>query len=774
MSRPDENAIRADILRQVESQVEFIAAASPSSEVADNLVTFGLQLVDGGWSAALGPVFAAFERVRSASLAREVDLGWYSMLLGLYDFHGGRFQEARDEFGRAVSISKAVNDADLTANSMQNLGNVLWMSGDLDGAEAAFVDSNEVRPPADEVGRAKVLVDLASIYLDRREPEKLRTILDELSASSAMRRRGADTSALLGLKGLQAVREGQLRAAEALFRRGAEMARRRGIVLHEIPNLQNLGSVRVELRSPGKALRPLRRAVRLASLIQDYRMLETGQRTLAMALAHIRRHREAEAVLIESAAIVGDGAGVLARARVVADLGSLYLEWQKPDTAIAPLRTALDAFLAAGDQGWGPKTALNLALALRRTGSNSQALEVVRETGTKLFDDPDEVGELLETLGDVASEQGIASDRVSIYRAAIEEYGKRHTRNLSDRFAEMGSKLAEARMHSEAVGFYDEAVRRYDPHASQLALYQILNDRGLSRAGAGDLALALEDLEESLALARLAEDRAMQALCLGNVSEIARRSEDYQRAVAMARASVAVARELRNGLQISDALAQLGLAQLSADELDGAMASFREALRLGRSAANRSAEAIALGGLGQIANARGQQRRAIGYFLEAVEIEATDTDATHETETWGAITESAARLRDEGRYESSMQRLIDSVQKREGPLSVALASMEATGAAWLEKGDVEHAGDAFAIAILLSAAESVGLSHEQFIEIVARSVLAPFYSAKRLGRDLDALERPIRAALRRHLGRSARRIEALIPMAREALEPEAR
>jgi len=109
------------------------------------------------------------------------------------------------------------------------------------------------------------------------------------------------------------------------------------------------------------------------------------------------------------------------------------------------------------------------------------------------------------------------------------------------------------------------------------------------------------------------------------------------------------------------------------------------------------------------------------------------------------------------------------VQKEKGPLVVALGAMQRAGTTWFEAGDLEAAGGVFATAILLAAVESAGAGAEEFATAIGRAVLIPFFAAASAHRESTDLERYVRAELRRHLGRSARMIEDLFPMAREAI-----
>ena len=132
-----------------------------------------------------------------------------------------------------------------------------------------------------------------------------------------------------------------------------------------------------------------------------------------------------------------------------------------------------------------------------------------------------------------------------------------------------------------------------------------------------------------------------------------------------------------------------------------------------------------------------------------------------------ALTETAASQKDRDRFESYLQHLIEAVQKKKGPLATAIGAMQRAGTTWLRAGDPEVAGGVFATAIILVAVESAGAGEEEFATAIGRAVLIPFLAAADADKESTDLERHVRAELRRHLGKSARMIEDLFPMARE-------
>lgn len=203
--------------------------------------------------------------------------------------------------------------------------------------------------------------------------EEFAQTVRRLAESPALTRRGADRAALLGLQGLLAVQESRLEDAERLLQASVLASRRRGRVGHEVVAPLNLGSGRIDLGRPGLALRALRRAVRLAWVLEDYRQLELALRAQATALVRAGRFQDARLVLETAGTTVMDRIDFAAHARIQADLGALLLIWKRPAEAVPVIKAALDFFARGRDTTWGRKAALNLGLALARAGSGRKA-----------------------------------------------------------------------------------------------------------------------------------------------------------------------------------------------------------------------------------------------------------------------------------------------------------------------------------------------------------------------------------------------------------------
>ena len=106
-------------------------------------------------------------------------------------------------------------------------------------------------------------------------------------------------------------------------------------------------------------------------------------------------------------------------------------------------------------------------------------------------------------------------------------------------------------------------------------------------------------LEESLSLAREADDGAIIATALNDLGVVAREQGDFTIAESLYQESLALRRQLGDKCEIARSLNNLGGVAYARDEFTRARKLFAESLELYRQAGDRWGAADALLGLGQ-------------------------------------------------------------------------------------------------------------------------------------------------------------------------------
>ena len=264
----------------------------------------------------------------------------------------------------------------------------------------------------------------------------------------------------------------------------------------------------------------------------------------------------------------------------------------------------------------------------------------------------------------------------------------------------------------------------------------------------------------------------MQALALTNLTEIVRRQGRFDEGLEAATRAVGLARSLADTALEAGALAAQGLAEADLERWSDAQVAFEGALTLARRTHQPEIEAVACGGLGQVAFARRRFRRAAAWYRRALRLEAAANDVIHQTESAAALLETMAELKDGTGTEEAGQLLVNLVQEHLGPVPVVLGALEAAGRRWLRRGGQEEAASVFAVAIILAVAP-VGEARnaDRLAEALARPLASPFILARlEHFSDLDRLHGLITANLNRMTGSSGGPLVDWLSTARAAAE----
>jgi tetratricopeptide (TPR) repeat protein len=764
---PDLDALVAAV--EERATVLHHAASEGDAGASAALVDGAFEYLDRGLLVAATPIIERLDALSDVGNLSASQQGWLTNLHARVWFSTGGYDQAIGALTAIVAGARESGDAALLGTTFLNLGNAYWARGSLTEAEGAFRESINVRDASDGFGRAQGWINLAGVFLDRGDIDAAVSAIDRASALPAAGR-GRLRASLAGVRGLVAAAEGTLDRAKAEFEESARVASRVGALEHLAVALQNLGAVNLDLGLAGRATRYLRRAERVAAEMSLGRLLDSIQRTLATALQRLGRARDAQVVLERAIAAALSRDDLVALARVRADTGALLVLEGRHREAVAPLSVALDAFLRVGDGAWAQNVAKNLAGALVDLDDEARAVRTIRQVaeGLRLADRPKL--ELEESIGDMFLGEGHIGAAIRAYERA-REYLPASEVVPADYLAETASKVGNV-APSEATRLYSAALELYRDGTGVIARYHMLNDRALLFAQLGAHARAREDLLAALDESTEVGDRAMRTLVLRNLSEVLRRDGEVEPAVGYAEQGLAVAEHLGNRLETAWSLATLGLALAAAGDWVGARPRFEASVKLARSLRLTEVEAIALGGLAQSDFAKGRYRTARRRYRAAAQIEQRLGDRQHETETYAALVEVDALLRDEEAFEDDLQRLVDLVQKEDGSLDVAENGMSRAARAWLRrrgKGP-ERAGETFALAILLRLWQAATSGPDALPEGFAGPFVAPYiYAASVEERSMHRIEVSLLSVIREKAGgRGERVVRELLAAGREA------
>jgi predicted ATPase/DNA-binding SARP family transcriptional activator/DNA-binding CsgD family transcriptional regulator/Tfp pilus assembly protein PilF len=305
--------------------------------------------------------------------------------------------------------------------------------------------------------------------------------------------------------------------------------------------------------------------------------------------------------------------------------------------------------------------------------------------------------------------------------------------------AELGLRLAGAlrlfwvgRSHySEGRRWYEEGLKRGDS-ASQSVRANALVGAGFFMASLGDLELAIEPLEESLALYRQVGDRR-GATCLRLLGTIMFELGNWERAEALLEEGLVLARESGSIRDTCNALSTLAYMAACRGDLERAKALGEESLAVAREAGDTTAASLASNYLAVTAMLGGDYERAQAQFeatLETTRITGNRKGQATALNNLGLV----ALCR--GAYARAAKLSSESLRLSEESLDHQLVtwSLDALAAVWGQQGHVGRAARLWGAAEVLREASDFSQPPDD------KRVLEPFLEAARSRLDEAAFQ----------------------------------
>lgn len=156
-------------------------------------------------------------------------------------------------------------------------------------------------------------------------------------------------------------------------------------------------------------------------------------------------------------------------------------------------------------------------------------------------------------------------------------------------------KLYESRNQLHALRYYQQAVERFPSHDLELA--ELLKDRGWLYFLRQEWHKAEQDLQQALQLAP-AEAPDLQADIYDAMANLARKLNNFEKALTYAERALAVREEMGDLLRVAKSLGNLGLLYRAMGEYNPATAAYTEAITLYQKLGNQELTAIAWLNLG--------------------------------------------------------------------------------------------------------------------------------------------------------------------------------
>jgi tetratricopeptide (TPR) repeat protein len=639
----------------------------------------------------------------------------------------GRIKEAAQTLNDMRKLGETLDDKQIVATSLMNLGTQALMAGN---TEAACELWNRSLTINHEIGQyraaTQIRLNLASAYIqagDLREAEAQLSVVQEFVE---MWKDPHLLATFYGNVGTISAKHGYYDIARKNYEMALKNARRTGDLSAKVNTLQNLGALNLDEGLPSKAMHWFRRALKIAETTGSLASQEAIFAGLAMTFHRVgRRHEAAES--FEKARRIAEQMGDrLAKARYTADLGAILLSAKEIKLAKSLLQEALDIFKEIGDQEWEYRVLRNMIEVHWASGNLEASMKAVELALAALK--PESHAERAELFGRAA--QIWLGDRERLeqasyyYNRQLSEYEKQdEVEALAWHSALAGAALAEAGGTNLSIPFYSRSIELYKSLSDNHMIFHALNDRANAFSDLGRYQEALTDYEVCMNLADKLDDRVMRLQTSLNWGETARRRGKIREAISKLNKAVSLSRKLADRESEAESLANLGIALSDAKQWDNAQSTFRLARNVARAAKHPSAEASAIGGLARIAFVKGRFKTAAKLYEKAARLSSTGKSNRQFLEDLAGLVESLAAAGRNLDIEREAQRLVDVAQKR---LETELASESLMRAArwFLKRNELEDAASLYAAGIAITG---VGLEEDLINRLSKACLMMAFH-----------------------------------------------
>lgn len=749
----------------VVQEARQMVAAGQFREAFDLLMQLAVSAHEAGLAKAARDVLTDLRALVPGAELEPSDEAWMLNAEGLADQDLGRRDLAIAAFEEALSIGRQVDDRQVVATALQNLGTTALDRGEAETAQAFAAESLALKIEIEDYyGAAQLIINLIAAALELGDLAKAEDLLESAEPVIRASRSPALKSTFHGNRGQLAVRRGDYEEAEREFRKGLRYSRQSGEVGKELIALQNLAKVALDQGAVGRGLRRYRQALREALGAGSISRANILERSLAVTLHRAGRDREAAQHFEAAATRAREEGDRLGAAAAIADFGAVKMSLGETGQAQSALEDALRSFRELEDEGWQRSVLLNLAALEAGTGQAEQSVARLEEALTLVpADAPEDKANLLRQAAEVSLTQLGDEDRAAAFlERELSELQGLTPSQYGWTAATAGALLSQQGSPAHSIAFFDVAAQSGEDLEDDQLVFHSRNDRAVALSELGEVRKARRDLERCLDLAGRLGDRAMEAQASGNLGELERRDGNLDEAVRYLRRGIEAAVDLGDESSEAATLANLGLALTDA----GDYAAAKETLDAARSAALRADDsrsaANASSGRGELALREGRFAEAVDLFRRAARERRRLRPDRQLVETLGGLVEALAALVRTRALQRPVQELVAAAQ-RTGEETRAARHLEASAFRYYEHGRVDEAADLLEIALVLVIASDKAASP---LENSATFLAAAFQRAIIVNPDLveDLFEKLIERVEERHegLGVSVGRVVEII------------
>ncbi|HWO01233.1 MAG TPA: CHAT domain-containing tetratricopeptide repeat protein [Blastocatellia bacterium] len=528
------------------------------------------------------------EELRAATSKDKSRVGAQQALLEAMRFEAEQTAEslkkAIAKYEEALALGRAGQDSKFEVLTLNNLGQVYYLTGDRKKALELFLQSlSMMQAQGDKYGEATALSNLAATYEELGDPKKAFEYYDK---ALPLRRAAGDKTGegvTLSNIGYLLSHTGEYRKAIEYFEQSLAIMRAIGNRQYEAVALNNLAGTYQDLGEIDKALAYYNQAQPIFRALAD----ASGESSVYNGMGNVyygqgdnEKAREYYRRALELARQVGDPGKVVSD---LANIATTYDTGGEKQKALEYFNQALELARKVGEPRNEAQVLSNLGVLYNSIDENDQALDYF-----------DKALAVLEAVGD-RSGQATTLNNIGAVYDALGEWKK-------------------------ALEYYEKSlalVRAIDERRTEGVL---LDNIGAVYKSEEDDRKALELHTQAVAIARSVGDKATLATALRNVAIADRSLGDTRRALDALNEALENARAVGNPRLIGSSLNNLGETYLLAGEPQKALDYYNQSLPLWRGSGDFTGEAGALYGLARSTRDLGEVSQARIHIEAALKI----------------------------------------------------------------------------------------------------------------------------------------------------------
>lgn len=419
-------------------------------------------------------------------------------------------REAIFKLQEALQLSRDIDDKELEANTIHNIGKAYF---DLGNQQQAINFYNQflslIRALNDKKSEAIILDDIGTSYLDL----------------------------------------GQIQKALEYYNQALSINRNLGNKFEQAITLSHIASVYYHSEDMGKSLKYLQESLSLYRTISD----RNGEAYILLIIGRtydqFRQNQKALEFYNQSLSMYRTLKDKAWEATALRNIGGIYKKLEEKQKALEYYNQALSLRREIGQTAKVVNTLNLMGIIYDELGQPQKALEIYKEalSLSRSIGDTEAEGNTLsnmalvyDNLDDELTAIGLYEEALSLRRATGDKYGEAVTLN------NMGKAHWVLRNTQRALELYNQALDLMRQLGSKEGESSVLGNIGTLYSSVGEKETSLELFHQSLSQNRAIGDKEGEAVALFNIASVERKKGNLEASVDSIKSAIAIIEDLRS------------------------------------------------------------------------------------------------------------------------------------------------------------------------------------------------------------------------------------